>query len=223
MHSECLLNIGQPFPSTETSVISSEEILSRWTLSAGDSRVKISVMQEKAQESKVAGQGCGRSLPESFAWYDRDTCLWKTYQRCLTGEWAEYSATFPRAGMMRNGIVCPLRPLAPHISVTGFGYLPTPHASLGEFKAAAKMEVPSCFNLLHNNRTRKSGAKIGSSLRWSPEFIREHLRTGGELNPEWIEVLMGFPATWTMLDDNDLKVVETPSSPKSLNGLDEES
>jgi hypothetical protein len=44
---------------------------------------------------------------------------------------------------------------------------------------------------------RKSGATIGSSLRWCPELMREALRTGGLINPEWIEVLMGFPIKWT--------------------------
>jgi len=50
---------------------------------------------------------------------------------------------------------------------------------------------------------RKSGAMIGSSVRWCPEFVREWLRTGGELNPEWIEVLMGFPTGWTDLEDSE--------------------
>ncbi len=36
---------------------------------------------------------------------------------------------------------------------------------------------------------------------------------GGQLNPTWVEWLMGFPEGWTDLEDS-----ETPSSPKSQNG-----
>src|SRR5579862_8096217 len=34
---------------------------------------------------------------------DRDTLLWRTYQLCLSGGWAEFSQTWPRSGTTRNG------------------------------------------------------------------------------------------------------------------------
>ncbi len=48
----------------------------------------------------------------------------------------------------------------------------------------------------------------------------ENLRTavGGQLNPTWVEWLMGFPTGWT-----DLEPSATPSSPKSPNGSDTKS
>ena len=58
------------------------------------------------------------------------------------------------------------------------------------------MDLVTCFNK-ELTGVRKSGVKIGSSLRWHPEFINEWQRTGGELNAEWIEVLMGWPIGWT--------------------------
>jgi hypothetical protein len=57
---------------------------------------------------------------------------------------------------------------------------------------------------------RPSGAKSGSSLRWCPEFIQEWLRTGGGINPVWLERLMGYPDNWT-----ETEVAETQSSPSS--------
>lgn len=39
------------------------------------------------------------------------------------------------------------------------------------------------------------------------------LRTNGQLNPEWVEWLMGFPPGWTDCDPS-----ETPSSRRSLSG-----
>ena len=41
---------------------------------------------------------------------------------------------------------------------------------------------------------------------------------GGQLNPTWVEWLMGFPLGWT-----DLGPLETPSSPKSPSTSDTES
>lgn len=40
----------------------------------------------------------------------------------------------------------------------------------------------------------------------------------GQLNPPWVEWLMGFPIGWTDLGDS-----ETPSSPKSPSGSAEDS
>jgi hypothetical protein len=98
-----------------------------------------------------------------------------------------------------------------------FSYLPTPDASLGGFgRAVARMDTTSWLNKEMTGK-RPSGAAIGSSLRWSREFIQEHLRTGGELNPQWIEVLMGFPIDWTALNQEGM-----PLSPKSQSGSGEE-
>jgi len=144
---------------------------------------------------------------------------WITPQRDLFSslQWDEFSETWPRSGMTRNGIAYPRRPLVPRISGTGFGYLPTPDASLGAFETTGKMDVTSCYRKEAEFGLRPSGAKIGSSLRWCPELINEKLRTGGELNPEWLEVLQGFPVTWTALKDS-----ATPSSRKSQSGLESE-
>ena len=60
---------------------------------------------------------------------------------------------------------------------------------------------------------------------WGAGFLERRQGTsqlpdavGGQLNPTWVEWLMGFPIGWT-----DLEPSETPSSPKSPNGSDDES
>jgi hypothetical protein len=98
--------------------------------------------------------------------------------------------------MMRGGESYLLPPSVPPTSESVFGYLPTPDASLGLFAASAEMDMVTCFRK-ETVGQRPSGAKIGSSLRWHPEFMNEWQRTGGELNAEWIEVLMGWPTGWT--------------------------
>ncbi len=69
--------------------------------------------------------GSGPSLPDSFAHYDPATCSWRTCQASFIAGLETYSATWPRAGMTRNGIASQRRPLAPLTSVTGSGSWPT--------------------------------------------------------------------------------------------------
>jgi hypothetical protein len=169
--------------------------------SAAASRAKTSAKQEQPQaerESTESEAASGEKWQGSLARWDRNTSSWKTPQSSLLEGLDEFSETWPQWGMMQGGDASPLPTLAPPISETGFGYLPTPDASLGLFDAAASMDLVSCFNK-ETVGHRPSGAKIGSSLRWHPEFIFEWQRTGGELNAEWTEALMGWPIGWTGL------------------------
>ena len=166
---------------------------------AGASHAKTSPALEppmETKESKASEADCGEKWPASYAKWDPDTSSWKTHQSSLLGGWESFSETWPRWGMMRGGESYPLPPLVPPTSESAFGYLPTPDASLGLFDAAADMDLVTCFRK-ETVGQRPSGAKIGSSLRWHPEFINEWQRTGGELNAEWIEALMGWPIGWT--------------------------
>ena len=169
-------------------------------------------MPVKERDSRESGRGSGTSSPASFASFDPDSCSWRTSQRCLIEGWATFSGPWPRSGMTRNGTAFRRRPLVPRITEIGCFYLPTPEATAGAFSGNPTMHVEVCRRQMTTGK-RKSGAQIGTSLLWCPEFIREHLRTGGELSPEWPEALMGFPIGWS-----DLKASATPSSPKSPSG-----
>jgi hypothetical protein len=70
-------------------------------------------MPENEPESKAHEADCSTNSCESFAWFDRASSCWKTSQRCLDGEWATYSESFPRAGTMRSGIAFRRPPSAP--------------------------------------------------------------------------------------------------------------
>lgn len=155
------------------------------------------------KESLANAADCGKKWPEWFARWDRDSSLWKTRQCSLVGDWELFSETWPNWGMMQDGASYPLPTLAPHISESEFGYLPTPDASLGMKAGMEAADFVSSFRKAAGE-TRPSGAAIGSSLRWHPEFIHEWQRTGGELNAQWTEALMGWPIDWT-----DLRPLET--------------
>src|SRR5262249_16380198 len=95
--------------------------------SVEDSHVKTLATPESEKASTESVADCGRRWPGSLAWYDPATSSWRTYPRCLDGEWAEYSETWPRAATMRNGIVFPQVPLALLTGEIGSGLWPTPH------------------------------------------------------------------------------------------------
>jgi hypothetical protein len=98
-----LRNIGQM--SLDLEISEQSWMLNPWTYSVADSPAKTFPLPDDAKESTVKTAYYGRNSQESFAWYDRDTSSWKTSQLCLSGEWAEFSQTWPAMGTMRNGSV----------------------------------------------------------------------------------------------------------------------
>ncbi len=65
-----------------------------------------------------------------FAWFDQRARCWRTWQRCLVEGWEIFSGTWPRSGMMRNGIAYQRAPLVLLTRGTASGFLlPTPEAS----------------------------------------------------------------------------------------------
>ena len=186
---------------------------------SGDFPAKTSVSLVTCAESTRPEADYGPTSPESLGVFDPDTYSLKTSQvSLLTNQCDEYLETFPRAGTMRSGRVFQRPALVPRTSATGFGYLPTPDKSTGGNvnggTIRGRHNIVTCFQK-ETSGIRKSGAAIGSSLIWCREFMNEWLRTGGMLNPEWLEVLMGFPKNWSM---PGIQVSEILSSLKSASG-----
>jgi hypothetical protein len=100
--------------------------------SAADSRVRISRTPVRAQASTGSARVFGASTHDSFASFDPDTSSWRTSQLCLDGDLDEFSETWPRAGMTRNGTAYRLQPLAPLTGETGSGLWRTPRAAEAE-------------------------------------------------------------------------------------------
>ena len=70
---------------------------------------------------------CGLKQSESFGYYDQDTASWRTSQASLILDISgESSLTFPKAGMMQNGVLSELTMSAPRIEGKGCGYWLTP-------------------------------------------------------------------------------------------------
>jgi hypothetical protein len=183
---------------------------------------------------------------EPFAWFDRASQSWRTWQRCLIGEWEPFSETWPRSGMMRNGIAYRRQPLAPLTAETESGLLPTPEASNTKAVALrsagrsprnflAQLPTPRATDGDKGSRTTEGALRelnrgrnldLGTIARLWPtptanedaagtpngkmqKMLGNHPEirgstpeewASGQLNPTWVEWLMGFPSGWTDLD-----------------------
>jgi len=154
--------------------------------------------------------GKGQDLTESgrdfsskpFAWFansDRESLCWKTWQRCLLGDWTEFLGRWPRSGTMRNGIAYRLQHSGSHINGSGSFLFPTPAARDGKDLS-------------------RTTAYLSQRKRHSPSMVTELLTHGVPWYAvtEHVEAAMGFPLRWTETGSGDS---ETPSSHKSRNGL----
>lgn len=199
--------------------LASESTCRPLTSSAEDSPAKTFRKRKPAMNAPKLTESVldfGRKCGESLANYDRESSSWKTSQLCFSGDLAEFSATWSNSGTMRSGKAFQRQPLVRLTSESAFLYLPTPQASDSYFEKEKDCNALVLFRK-ETTGTRPSGAKIGSSLRWSREFVQEQMRTGGVLNPQWYEVLMGYPIGWTESEDAEIAL-----SRKSQSGLEGE-
>lgn len=130
----------------------------------------------KARALAATNPACGASSYALFARLDRVSSSWKTSQLCLSGDLETFSGTWPRRGMMRNGIVYRHPSLARRITETGYGLLPTPSGT---------------SNHGRNHVSGRLDEWGGSSnpLRGTPI---------GKLHcPRFEEWMMGYPDQWT--------------------------
>lgn len=155
------------------------------TSSAEDFPARTSATTETVRNDTAStgnAQGSGPNLPGSFASYDHDMSLWRTYQRSLYGGLEEFLATWPNAGMTRNGVAFLLPLLVPHTFVNESFLLPTP--TTGDAGGA---------------RNATSGRKPGSRHHSGTTLTDWIWLTVGRgyVHPEFAEWMQGFPIGWT--------------------------
>ena len=141
--------------------------------------------------------GYGQRCTESFAVFARDLSSWRMSARSLFGDSIPFSGTWPRAGTMRNGRVYRRVSWERRNKGIDSGLWPTPTTGMS-----------GCYpesDETYLARAERLGRLPHKTL---PRAI------GGRPNPRWVEWLMGFPIGWQVLSD-----AETPSPPKSQNGL----
>jgi hypothetical protein len=173
------------------------------------SLVETSVWPGSALDSLVSEAGYGLNFSDSFVKYDRDSRSWKTSQLYLfpsTSEplhqFLEYSGTWPRSGMTRNGTCFRLPCSEPPIKGRGFLSLPTPtHMEYKDIGIASLL------------------ARLDRGGRVARRLCREGIRLGKispsdrvKVAPSFLETMMGFSPGWTDIGSIALVLAETPSA-----------
>ena len=153
--------------------------------SAAASPAKTLAVPAQAKDWTVIDPASGGNTHDSLAKWDRDTSSWRTSQLCLSGEWSEFSETFPTSGMTRNGQLFRRAPWVRHTCDSECSLWPTPTASMDG----------RGFGIPMHNRSRRF--KRSTTLRVQ-ELVGEH---GWRIHPNFTEALMDFPTGWTEIAD----------------------
>lgn len=182
-----------------------------WISSLRDSRASRSAWQAK-DSPRTIPETDGLPLSESFAKYDPDSHCWRTFQRSLLTNMLEpFSENWPRAAISSDMTVFQRRPSAPITRGTGGGLLPTPKVARGTYQRNTNgRKYYTLMGMAQHNKfpTPRSRDWKGQSQRGQHapmDALPNALNvTGGQLNPNWVEWLMGWPIGWT-----DLEPLET--------------
>jgi hypothetical protein len=145
------------------------------TSSARASPARTSPLPGQAPDLPEPVRDSGGKWFEPFAWFDRDTRSWRTWQRCLVGEWEPFSGTWPRSGMTRNGIAYRRAPLVPLTDETASGLLPTPGGEQHE-GVALRSAGRSPRNFLQHDAPRPSRRRLGAAVTKPTRFTQADVR-----------------------------------------------
>jgi hypothetical protein len=169
------------------------------------SPAKISLMLGCAPELPAPVLVSGSIWYEPFAWYDRDTRSWRTWQRCLVEGWTLFSATWPSTGMTRNGIAWAPTNLVRPSAENASGYWQTPTTRDAKGQSGLGNRIKRGKNgRLHVANLCDQLVDIGR-----PDLLR---------SPTFREWLMGLPIGHTALER-----LVTRSSRKSRKSSGEQS
>jgi hypothetical protein len=149
-------------------------------------RAKTLVQQLAKEQRELTGNalGSGKKWLELSVRYDRDLHSWRTHRCLFVEDLPQSSVTLPKWGMMRHGVLFRLRTAEHPIEENESGLWPTPRAS--DYKGSTNPATAA-----------KSRQRIGScNLQ---EAVAES-EGGGNMNPNWVEWLMGWPVGWTDCD-----------------------
>ncbi len=167
-----------------------------WIASLRASRVNPFPSPGGEKARKMSG-GSGPKSSESFARYDPESSCWRTSQGSLFEGLDGFSETWPRAGMTVNGMSYRLSPSAPRTLGRECSLWATPASwdAVGSHGGGQGRSLrtdvrrwPTPRQFMHKDSPEDRGkGNLGEVV-------------GGQLNPMWVEWLMGFPIGWTALE-----------------------
>lgn len=192
-----------------------------WTAFMRDSLAKtLALLENKQAYLREPAQVFTEKYCASLAWYDLNTFSWKTSQQSLVTDWEPYSETWPRWGMTAGGSAYAHPMSERRITETDGSYLPTPVAADGT--TGAIIGKNDTFKETRNGNLRKYNGKgtngslgLARHVQFWPTSTAHNAKetnapseamrntptlaaqVGGQLNPTWVEWLMGFPIGFT--------------------------
>jgi hypothetical protein len=199
------------------------------TCSRQDSRANLTALLANALHQMTI-ETCGKNVQGCFAILDRDGRFLRTYQGYfqanLDGSLDEYSGTFPKHGMMLSGQCTELPMLGRRTKGIGFSSWPTPAAQDGKNSTFPPSQIdrdtvpgaimrnwPTPIAGNGRNGCTADSERIARKVEqgWTIDLhyivkVQEgEEKTKGQLNADWVEILMGFDIGWTDIEcDNPL-------------------
>jgi len=130
-----------------------------WIASLRASRAsRIPTPASSGEQQTTAGSG--RTLPGSFAWWDRDSSSWRTCQVSFLVDLDTYSGTWPTSGTMLNGMCSVQARSGRHTFAGGSSSWPTPNAADGERQSETMM--------------RGNPTLLGKVRYWATAMVRDY-------------------------------------------------
>ena len=185
--------------------------------SPADSRARILALQELEQAWVEADQDYFSKSFASLANFDRDSFSWKTSQLSLFGGLTAFSWSSLRWGTTVAGRLYQPQRWEPRTLESDGSFWLTPRAS-----DTCRGENQNTFLKRMGDRTDRCAQSLAAQVRnpktWPTPCARDWKDTGtslselnrntpglsaqagGQLNPTWVEWLMGYPSEWTALE-----------------------
>lgn len=190
---------------------------------SADSLAKIFQQPENKSGLGEKDRVCSLKPSDSFAWLDQDSSSWKTSQLCLLTGWATYSQSFPRSGLMLNGLLYQQPKWVESTKEKESLLLPTPDANMGSHhnikqtwngrsqlhlaQAIAYLPTPKSVDGIHPGvATHKRGQTLHLSAAVQnllPSAVNR------KLSPALVEKMMGFQEGWTDIEESNQGIIES--------------
>jgi hypothetical protein len=205
--------------STHSTVKGTPQHIREWlTLLPEDSPVSLSASPESAKDLQTSATD-GPQQWSACASFDPATHSWRTFQASFLLDTSEpFSETWPKAGSIADGVFYPQPKWERRISGIGFGLWPTPAAHDAADRTQFNPIETSNGTIRHLNKAgSQSRASLSQIVKMLPTPTSRDWRSGtgaqareghappltdvvgGQLNPPWVEWLMGWPLGWTDL------------------------
>ena len=170
---------------------------------AGSHAKTLAMPESSAAWAKEPGLASGLKSSVWLANYDPATSSWRTSQHCLLAQangeadgLAEFSETWPIAGMMRSGATYRVGSWESLMAESASGLWPTP----------SKNDGRGFYRLSHRSALLRSTGVVKRQLHWLHRAVlMQSLPGDWTANPRFSLNLMGFPSWWL-----DLEPAETP-------------